>query len=126
MRLHSVFELGATTRPDEWNDICAPRQHPGNRDLSRSCILASGDLSQHLNQLLILLEVFSGETRQVGAEITGTGRARAADQPTGEHAVGSHARAPLARGGQDFRLDAAGHDRVLDLRSGQWVRGMER
>ncbi len=75
-----------------------------------------------------MVEVLALEARAEAAEVAGAELALpapvAGEQAAGEHPVGGDSDAQLPRGGQDFGLDAAGEQRVLDLQVGDRVDGV--
>jgi len=69
--------------------------------------------------------ILAGEPGEAGARIArGQPRGAAAQQAAGQDAIGGHADAELAHGGQDLPLDAPAHQRVLDLQRGDGVDGV--
>ncbi len=89
--------------PYQRNHIFAPRQHPGDGDLGDGGVLLAGHCPQRFHQLQVVFQIAFLEARTEAAEIVlgqvAIARPVTADQPAGQHAVGSDPDSQFPGGG---------------------------
>ena len=110
------------------HDVVPARQNPGDRELGRGAVLGCSMLLQLLDQPEVAAQIVALKPRHVAPRIARTQRRNIGDiasQKTApERAVGDKAGAEFRAERQNFGLDVAGPQRILDLHSAEWVRGM--